>query len=44
MLAVCVVLPDLGINAGKIDLLVEPAADPVVTAIGNELGKPPTYL
>ena len=38
------ILPDLGIDAGLIDPLVEPAADPFIAAIGNELGKPPTYL
>jgi len=32
------ILPDLGIDAGEVDLLVEPAADRVVTAVGNEVG------
>jgi len=31
---------DPGIDAGEIDLLVEPAADPVVTAVGNAREQP----
>ena len=31
------ILPDFGIDALEIDLLVKPAADPVVTAVGNEM-------
>ena len=31
------ILPDLGIDACKIDPLVKPAADPIVTAIGDEV-------
>jgi len=33
------ILPDLGIDAGEVDPLVEPAADPVVAAVGNKVGK-----
>jgi hypothetical protein len=29
------ILPDLGIDAREVDLLVKPAANPVVTGIGN---------
>jgi len=29
--------PDFGIDTGEIDPLVEPAADPVITAVGNEM-------
>ena len=40
------ILPDLGIDAGEVDPLVEPAADPFVAGIGNEVRKaaeePPT--
>src|SRR5271169_3779415 len=31
------ILPDLGIDAGEIDPLVEPAADPFVAGVGNEV-------
>jgi hypothetical protein len=31
------ILPHLGIDAGEIDLFVEPAANPVVAAVGNEV-------
>jgi hypothetical protein len=31
------ILPDLGIDAREVDLLVKPAANPVVTGIGNEV-------
>jgi hypothetical protein len=31
------ILPDLGIDALKIDPLVEPAADPIVAGVGNEV-------
>ena len=31
------ILPDLGIDTGEIDPLVEPAADPIIAAIGNEV-------
>src|SRR5215472_809123 len=33
------IFPDLGIDTGEVDLLVEPAADPVVSAVGNEVGE-----
>jgi len=33
------ILPDFDIDTLEIDLLVEPAADPVVTAIGDEVRK-----
>src|SRR5215472_16066843 len=29
------IFPDLGIDAGEVDLLIEAAADPVIAAIGN---------
>jgi hypothetical protein len=31
------ILPDLGIDALEVDPLVEPAADPVVATVGNEV-------
>ena len=30
-------LPDLGIDAGEVDPLVEPAPDPVVAGVGNKM-------
>ena len=33
----CGIIPDLGIDAGEIDLLVEPAADPIAAGVGNEV-------
>src|SRR5271169_3583608 len=35
----CGILPDLCIDAGEIDPLVEPAADPVVAGVGNKVRK-----
>ena len=35
----CGILPDLGIDAGEIDPLVEPAADPIVAGIGDKVRK-----
>ena len=37
-------LPDLGIDPGEVDPLVELAADPIVAGIGTKCGKPPMYL
>ena len=31
------ILPDLAIDAGEIDRLAEPAADPVVAGVSNEV-------
>ena len=31
------ILPDLGIDAGKVDPLVKPAADPIVAGVGNKV-------
>ena len=36
--------PDFGIDTGEIDPLVEPAADPVIAAVGNEVGKAANVL
>ena len=33
------ILPDLGIDAGEVDPLIEPSADPVIAAVGNEVGE-----
>jgi hypothetical protein len=33
------ILPDLGIDAGEVDLFLEPTANPVVAAVGNEVWK-----
>ena len=33
------ILPDFGIDAGEVDLLVEPAADPIVAGIGDKVRK-----
>ena len=33
------VLPDRGIDAGEVDPLVEPPADPIVACVGNEVRK-----
>ena len=38
------ILPDLGIDVGEIDLLVEPAGDLVIAAVGNEVGKAATSI
>src|SRR5436305_4498199 len=31
------ILPDLGIDAGEVDPLVEPASEPVIACVGNEV-------
>jgi hypothetical protein len=33
------ILPDLGIDAGKVDPLVEPMADPLIAGVGDEVRK-----
>ena len=38
------IFPDLGIDAGEIGPLVEPAADPILAAIGNEMGEAANVL
>jgi hypothetical protein len=37
------ILPDLGIDAGEVDFLVEPVADPSSPASATKCGKLPTY-
>jgi len=38
------ILPDLGVDAGEVDPLIEPSADPVIAAIGNEVRKAANVL
>jgi thiaminase/transcriptional activator TenA len=33
------ILPDLGVDAGEVDLLVEPSADPILASVGNKVRK-----
>jgi hypothetical protein len=35
----CGIIPDLGIDAGKVDPLVEPVADSFVAGVGDEVRK-----
>jgi hypothetical protein len=38
------ILPDLGIDAAEVDLLVEPSADPILAGVGDEVREAATVF